>query len=258
MKKATKKVQDTGAVKVIPPYPRWVKKFLALMIGFSVLMVVILTIDRFAGMRVSNALFLPLLGLSALSTLIVFYFPRPAFCVLALLVIVGVSILLLPAWFRQRFLKIFFDSSSIIFLVLDGLIVGQGILALFWKKARNFGWLISYTVLFAIIAITGQVYDYVTRDSVGYYREPKHFEPGRPVKPIVYPVVECSTNARVGCDESGIVALQINPDNSITVINKGVLDTMMTHLGKGAFEELTLGIGDRHRNMLDDHVYDYT
>ena len=183
MKKTTKKVQDTGAVKVIPPYPRWVKICFALMwglfvsiTGLFVSILVMATLDILAGIRISNALIFPLLGLFALLTLIVSgygvyrafrYFPRRAFCVLALLVIVGGILFLLPALIQKRAIVVFQNARSILFLVLGGLIVGQGILALFWKKVRKLGWFIFYTALSTTLAITGLVIDYVTRDQVG-------------------------------------------------------------------------------------------
>lgn len=154
-KKATKKVQDTEVVKVIPPYPRWVEIYFVFMCAWAFL-------DELVGVEISKTLF----WLSSL--LVIFgygiyrafrYFPRRAFCVLALLVVGGISLLISPVEIQRYF----FDSRLIIFLVLGGLIVGQGILALFWKKVRKWGWFIFYIALFLILVITGQVYDYLNR-----------------------------------------------------------------------------------------------
>ena len=172
MKKTTKKVQDTGAVKVIPPYPRWVK------ICFALVWVLLIVFSLLVGLlEIEDSITIGLvLGVSLLTLSVVSgygvsrafkYFPRRAFCVLALLVIVGGILLLLPALIQKRAIVVFQNARGILFLVLGGLTVGQGILALFWKKVRKWGWFIFYTALFSILAITGQVIDYVTRDQVG-------------------------------------------------------------------------------------------
>ena len=150
--------------------------------------------------------------------------------------------------FQKRAIVVFQNARGIIFLVLGGLIVGQGLIALFWKRAQKLGWFIFYIALSTTLAITGQVIDYVTRVP------PPLWSVGAPLDYTPRPQVV----SYVDCYESGIVALQINPDESITIINKGVLDTQITRLKKGAFEVVTFNPGDTHSNIVDDHAYDYT
>ena len=74
--------------------------------------------------------------------------------------------------------------------------------------------------------------------------------------------------AQIDYSNTEFVALQINPDKSVTVISKGISDMVMAYPPKGAFEEIRFKPEDkrkerweqenRHRNILDDHAYDYT
>lgn len=175
MKKNKKTIQDNAnSTKVIPPYPRWVKICCAIVYWLIAILFVGLVLD----FRISvEELFFDLLMGSLFPAMLLIggygiyrafkYFPRRAFCVLALLVIVGGILFLLPALFQKRAIVVFQNARGILFLVWIGLIVGHGILALFWKKTRKLGWFIFYTALFITIAITEQVIDYVTRDDAG-------------------------------------------------------------------------------------------
>ena len=65
-----------------------------------------------------------------------------------------------------RILTTFRNARSVIFVTLAFLIVGQAILGLMWKPAQKWGLLVFYMLLGAIIAVVGQVVDYVTRQDV--------------------------------------------------------------------------------------------
>ena len=66
-----------------------------------------------------------------------------------------------------RFFIGFKHPRSAFFLSFITLIIVQSILALFWKPARKIGLFIFYFVAGAVIAVTGQVVDYVTRSDIG-------------------------------------------------------------------------------------------
>ena len=87
------------------------------------------------------------------------YFPKRAFCVLALFVMAEVLLLhIYPRGFSPS------DRNAIsvgtgFFLIFFGLLFGQGILALFWKKARKWGWPVYLMVLLVAFVVTGRVYN---------------------------------------------------------------------------------------------------
>ena len=72
----------------------------------------------------------------------------------------------LPDIVCDRILMIFRHARSIIFITLMFLILGQAILGFIWKPAQKWGLLVFYLALGAIIAIVGQVVDYVTRADI--------------------------------------------------------------------------------------------
>ena len=155
MKKTTKTVQDTGAVKVIPPYPRWVKICCAIVywllaIAFGERVLKLMSINF--GELLFYLFFLAMFLIGGYGIYRAFrYFPKRAFCVLALVVMSEVL--------AQIYSIKLSYSRTIIALSPLGLILGQGILALFWKKARKWGWPVYLMALIVALGVTGRVYN---------------------------------------------------------------------------------------------------
>lgn len=168
MKKKTKKVQKTGGGKVIPPYPLWVKIPLMLVGGAIFLIILNAVAKETVGYSfiISNALLYCLLSLPML---VIFgygiyrafrYFPRRAFCILVLLVVVGCFILFCPL---DVVGIIFQQLRSYISLLFFGLLIGQMALALLGKPMYKPRWFIFGMFLFMTYVFIGQSYDYVMR-----------------------------------------------------------------------------------------------
>ena len=75
----------------------------------------------------------------------------------------------LPEIVWTRILTIFRGARSGIFFTVLFLIFGQAIVGFIWKPAQKWGLLVFYMLLGAIIAVVGQVVDYVTRQDVAHY-----------------------------------------------------------------------------------------
>lgn len=161
MKKNKKTIQDNAnSAKVIPPYPRWVKICCAIVYWLIAIVVVGVGLNR----RSND--FLDLLGyLLYLATLLIGgygiyrafrYFPKRAFCILALFVMAEVLLLHINS---RGFYPIVRNGISVLVLIFLGLIFGQGILALFWKKARKWGWPVYLMALIVVLVVTGRVYN---------------------------------------------------------------------------------------------------
>ena len=67
---------------------------------------------------------------------------------------------------EKRLFTTLVEARLLIFVILGGVILVQGILMLFWKPARKLGLWLFFITLTTICAIAGQVIDYVTRYDV--------------------------------------------------------------------------------------------
>lgn len=166
MKKNKKTIQDNAnSAKVIPPYPRWVKICCAIVYWLIAIVVAIVVVGLVLDFRISvvsveelffdllmGSLFLAMLLIGGYGIYRAFrYFPKRAFCVLALVVMSEVL--------AQIYSIKLSYSRTIICLIPLGLILGQGILALFWEKARKWGWSVYLMALLVVLVVTGHVYN---------------------------------------------------------------------------------------------------
>ena len=117
-----------------------------------------LTFDILVGYSVFLLLLLSTVILSCYGIYRAFrYYPQRVLIFLGISVAIGIGMAL-----QKRFLELFLDSRSVIFLFLATLSLGQGSLSMFWKPARKIGWFIFYLGLEAGLAITGEIVSYVT------------------------------------------------------------------------------------------------
>lgn len=156
MKKNKKTIQDnTNSTKVIPPYPRWVKICCAIV--YWLIAIVPVSVVNLRSDLLGYLLSLAILLIGGYGIYRAFrYFPKRAFCVLALFVMA--EVLLLHIYQRGIFPSVR-NGISVLVLIFLGLIVGQGILALFWKKARKWGWPVYLMVLLVVFVVTARVYN---------------------------------------------------------------------------------------------------
>ena len=162
MKKNKKTIQDNAnSTKVIPPYPRWVKICCVLLwVCLAILFVGVVLNFRFSVVSVEELFFDLLMGSLFLAMLLIGgygiyrafrYFPKRAFCVLVLVVMSEVL--------AQIYSIKLSYSRTIICLIPLGLILGQGLLALFWKKTRKWEWSVYLIALLVAFVVTARVYN---------------------------------------------------------------------------------------------------
>ena len=165
-------VQPTPPAE-IPPYPLWFRRISLYGIILLILFLIPIVCDPYTGFaELSRGIFFIVGGLLSLIWLsyglyrAFRYFTKRALCFLWLLFIIGIGLTLCPLYVRARLWRNYMNCRSICFLVVLGLIVGHGLLTVFWKRARKIGWFIFYLGMFVMIPAPQYIYDKMTGNDV--------------------------------------------------------------------------------------------
>ena len=170
-------VQPTPSPE-IPPYPLWFRRIsLYGIISLLILFLIVRAYDRpvelYEGMFFVVAGLLSLIWFSYGLYRAFRYFTKRALCFLWLLFIIGIGLMLCPPDVQTRLWRNYMNYQGISFLVVLGLIIGHGLLTLFWKRTRKIGWFIFYLGMFIMISVPQYIHVFeIVRERQAYAFKP--------------------------------------------------------------------------------------